>query len=614
MTESVVQIVPLRRFTRLKGLFDYSLPTGYQAQVGDLVEVPFKKSQVAGLVVSKEAKSYNLGKLKSVTRLLATGFINSDQLQLIKWQASHSGVSLATTAKLTVPFLPNSNFNIKPNQRLAKKQRTSNTKPINIVIDSAAKKITAVESLIDKVIKRQQQVLLLLPELWQVREWHERLAHKYSVEGYTGSDKLSRFRSAWLNIRNGEVQVIIGTRAALWLNFHNLGGIIVDEAENENFLQAEQNPRYDTLLTVKQLATYAGAALALISPAPRLENWYHTKKSQEDWRALGKKASKIEIIDLKVTPKAKGYKIISQDLISAVSKTLKQKKKVLLYLNRRGLATSSICSDCGFTALCSRCQRKLVVGSNEKYLLCYHCGTTEQLAVPCPKCGGSQINYGGTGIEQLAKAVKELWPEEKTAIIQDKFNDKHISQAHESSIIIGSRTAWRAGRGIDFGLIVLVNIDHELNLPEFRSVENVWQLSRNLSAMTEKLLIQTYQPDHYLWQALLSGELDNFYAKELAIRQKYGYPPFVQLIRLTSQSKQEALSLKQAETTKELLKKKLADKVTILGPYQDYFRLKGSHWRHHIIVKAPINFEAKLIWTLLPEDVIIDRNPWSILS
>lgn len=615
MSKSIVQVLPLRRFPRSKGVFDYELPQQITAQPGDLVEVSFKNSLCPALVISRGQSSVRVKKLKSVSRLLVSGYNNQTQLKLIQWLAQYSGVSLALVAKLNAPFLPNRRFSIDPGRMSRIKETKKLNKPVSIVTNSYIKKVNVTKSLIDKVISRKEQVLLLVPEVSRIKLWREELKNKYSIAVYTGQEETSDKRLVWLNTRMGKAQIIIGTRRALWLNYYNLGGIIVDEAENENYFQAEQNPRYDSLLIARQISNFSSAALALISTSPRLENWYAARRNnQEAWHDLSQRIGSAELIDLRVAVKFDNSKLVNQNLVKSINDTLKKNKKVLLYLNRRGNATGSICTDCGYTAACPQCQRRMVVNKDESALICYHCGITKALAIPCPICGGTKVNYQGVGIDQLAKQIKKIWPKEKTGVIQDKFDDSQTKLVAESSIIIGSRTAIRACQSYKLGLIVLVNIDSELNLPEFRSSENVWQLVNNLLPQTDKIIIQTYQPSHYIWQSILNSDFDYFYKTELNIRKQYSYPPFVQLIRFTTEADNNDAALKQAHKLKDLLIKELSGTGEIVGPYPDYFQHNGKKWGYHILVKLPLNFNPSKLWGSLPEDIIIDRNPWFILS
>ncbi|KKT22620.1 MAG: Primosomal protein N' [Parcubacteria group bacterium GW2011_GWE1_43_8] len=613
MSVKVAQVVPLRRLPRTKGVFDYEVPAQAIVEVGDLVQIPFKSSLVEGIVFDIKTGEATIKNLKSIGNTLIPGCANRRQLSLIFWLANYSGVSLATAAKLVLPFKPTSRFIISPIKNKPIIKDKAGLKPINIIFSSLSAKEQVVDSLVKQVINRGQQVLLLVPEISLITEWTNRFKNNLVVS-YSGNEKTSNSRSAWRDIRSGQAKIIIGTRAVLWLNYFNLGGIIIDQAENESFIQSEQNPRYDTLMVANYLAKLWSASLAQISPAPRLENWQAVQKGNQGWQEISAVSAKLKVIDLKTSRRVFKSGLISAELKTTVDKVLSRGKKILLYLNRRGGATSSTCEDCGLVAICPQCQRSLVQSNNQNELVCFHCDYKQNVVIPCPHCGGLSVNYAGGGIGKLALEAKKLWPSAKILTLEDKFNESQTNLANQADIILGSRTAVRAVANMPLAMSVLVRADAELLLPEFRSVERLWQLTRYLTLQSAELVVQTSNPDHYLWSSLMTRDLALFYRSEMRLRKKYLYPPLVKLIRFTCQNKIEKSAQKQAGSLVDILKKSLPPDAEIIGPYPDYYRLRSTNWRWHILIKHALNYEPANLWPLLPDDVIIDNNPWFILS
>lgn len=611
MSRQTIQVVPLRRFPRTKGIFDYFLDDGWQVKPGDLVQINFKNSLTDGVVFSLKPSSVGIKKLKPINKLLISGYVNKQQLKLVSWLANYSGVSLAAAMQLAAPF--SYSKRLIGNYKVADKIKSQKVgQAINIVTGSAEQKKKIISTLVDKVTKRDQQVLLLVPEIRLIDYWAQ--VFNQPISKYSADDKITNKQLAWQNISTGQTKIIIGTRAALWLNFRNLGGIIIDEADNENYYQSEQNPRYDSLIVANELASICQASLAIVSYAPRLTNWYQVKNHQEDLQDFSKHLKTPLIIDLKTSRTIIKSGLISSDLKTEVDKRLVKKEKVLLYFNRRGGATTSICEDCGYTARCPKCQRALVLSNYNNKLSCFHCSYQQNLAIPCPACGSLRITYKGSGLDKLVAEIKQFWSNKKIITLEDKFDKQQIIEATNAEIIIGSRTAVRATNFLSLGLAVIVNADIELHLPEFNSAERLWQLARRLMALTKQVIIQTKEPDNYLFLSLAKKEVNYFYKAELELRKKYQYPPFVKLLKLTWENIDVKESQYEINETIKQLKKYIPQAAEIIGPYPDYYRLRNNKWRWHVLLKLPLNFPATNLWSCLPADVIIDQDPHNILS
>ena len=612
MSSEAVPVVPLRRFPRIKGVFDYGIPQGMAVAAGDLVEVPFRNQPTAALVVSQGADRRYTKELKFISRLLVPSAVSAPQLRLVSWLAQFSGVSLATVARLTVTAVPPRESSAPVSLKRAP-AKPGKQRPWHLVSLSAAQRERVISLLVARVVKRKQQALLLVPEVPLISPWLKKFALTYEVAAFSGRGQLSDLRATWLDTRSGRTQLIIGTRSALWLNFHNLGGIIIDQAENENYLQAEQNPRYDAIRVAHYLADLWAASLAQVSVAPRLESWLAASLGQAQWRELSSKTPTIKIVNLSHQPASK-RNLISAELKQAIDLVLSNHKKVLLYLNRRGRASAATCQDCGFVATCTQCQRKMVLINNGQALTCYHCGLTQALTIPCPSCGSVQVIYSGGGTARLAAEAAKLWPRHKLCLVEGEFKSAHAAAAARANLIVGSRSAVRAVNGQPLGLSALIAVDTELSLPEFRSAERVWQLIRGLMVQSEKIFIQTHNPEHYLWSSLAAKDIGFFYKTELALRRQYSYPPIINLVRFSCSHDTESAAKDQAEELKLRLSPHLPQGVEMIGPYPDYWRQRGQQWRWHLLLKLQLDYDPSKLWPLIPADVTIERDPWLILS
>jgi primosomal protein N' (replication factor Y) len=224
-----------------------------------------------------------------------------------------------------------------------------------------------------------------------------------------------------------------------------------------------------------------------------------------------------------------------------------------------------------------------------------------------------RINYKGYGLSKLCRVVRKIWPREKVCLLEGKLNKKLLQQAAESNMIIGNRTAVRALDFTSLGLSVLIRPDIELNLPEFRSVERLWQLARHLQSVSRQLIVQTQFPEHYLWRTLKQNRADDWYANELKQRRLYNYPPFSKLLRLSVSEPSQELACAQAQALKKLLRQNGFTRE-IIGPYQNYFGVRHKKWVYHILLKLPPDFQTPALWPILPAEVIVEADPWLVLS
>ncbi len=609
---TIAEVALLKRLPRTAHVFDYQLPEGGVWGVGDLVEVSFRRNLAQGIVLKLKAQSRVSAKLKPVGRLLAPRYVTPQQLKVTEHTAHHYGVAWGQALTLAVPFLPNRNFVPEQVSGATRATPPRPVKPVVITFGSPVQHLQAVLALLERVCKRKQQVLLLVPELHYLSVWQSRLKG-YRVATFSAELKLTEQRLAWAAVRSGEAQVVVGTRAALFLPFNHLGGVVVDYAENESYKQAEQNPRYDGLEVARWLAAAHGASLAYLSPAPPLSLWYEAETGAARWQALNARASaSFELVDLAEERRAGNYSVVSHALQERVTQTLDRGGKVFLYLNRRGSATTVTCRDCGFSPTCPTCKRPMVWSAKVNKLTCFHCGVTQAMPLPCPECGGSNVAYLGQGLERAAEELKKLWPRVKLSVLEGELSEAP-PQLASANIVLGSRLAWRYVDFSTFEFVAALLPDTELSLPEYRAAENTFATMRFLATCgAKRLVVQTWRPEHYLWQSM-SQNLPKFYQAELTERKAYNYPPFTSLVRLTSEHKEEQAALVEAKGVARLLESALPKGATFTGPYPDYYHQVRGRYRFHLLLRYQRGFNPETLWPKLPDGILIDRHPWSIL-
>ncbi len=611
MDKNIVQIAILRKLPRSKGVFDYKTPLDLKVKLGDLVMAPFKSGNYPGIVVGIGASPKAPQNLRSINCVLSSDFLRKEELFMMSWLAKNSGVSLGLAGSMFVPFLPTSKkpYNNRPQPLVVPKKLQS--QPIIVIPKSLEHKKKLALQLINQVLLRRQQILILVPEVFYIQWWRDFISSTKKVQEFYSGQQSTIARLTWLETRAGQADVIIGTRAALWLQYHNLGGIIIDQGENENHVQSNQNPRYDAVEAAQQLAGVWHSSLAIFSFAPRLEQWQASNNKKFLWREFILPINRFKIVSTFGLKVQQG--LITDELQQLVEKSLTNKGRVLLYLNKRG-ARGFICQDCGYQARCSRCSRTMMESDHDRLMICYHCQEKQNIPLPCPSCHGNSFRYTTRGLDDLYKSVNNLWPEAKAILLQDSFDYSTINLVKKARLIVGTSTAWRVLYGQNLELAALVRADNEISLPEFRSVERTWQLLRNLLVSAKTVVCQTSLPKHQLWQYITSYKTNTFYQAELTQRKLYHYPPVVKILRLTIESLNNETAKKEALDLFSIVSKNLPTSAEVIGPYPDYYQRRGKKWRWHILLKYPNNWPFEQLWSQLPDNVIIDPQPYFILS
>lgn len=322
----------------------------------------------------------------------------------------------------------------------------------------------------------------------------------------------------------------------------------------------------------------------------------------------------IKIIDLKKIRKSKKpFQAISADAFIEIEKALKEKKKIVIFINRRGLATSVICQECGFVFKCPNCDIPLGFHSehsdeSKKILMCHHCNYSTPMPSACPACKGYKLKPLGVGIERIGEEIKKFiiptppfaliegeMPDEEELDIFDKFNKGQIK------ILIGTEALLRPQLE-STDLLLIVSCDSAMFLPDYRSEEKVFlNLLKLKSLSKEKLIIQTLIPDNKLFQYFTKNEEEKFLQEEKKWRENYLWPPYVQLIKLTLSYKDKEKGVKEAEEIKKrlelavdkLIPKELQKNFIILGPAQAFVFRKKGFYKWSILVKYKY-FESKV--------------------
>lgn len=454
---------------------------------------------------------------------------------------------------------------------------------------------------IEDVIKNNKTAILLVPEISLTPQIIKRFTSYFSNiavlhSGLSDGEKYDE----WRKINEGKVNIVIGARSAIFAPLKNIGVIIIDEEHSQTYKQ-ENNPRYNAIDIAKERCKYHNCPLILGSATPSLESFARAKKNVYKLLELKNRYNnntmpKVEIIDMnKEFKKASGY--FSNTLIDQIKETLERKEQVILFLNRRGYSSFLTCSSCGYVEKCPNCDISLTYHKSSNMLRCHYCGYATKRKKLCPKCQEEFKDYG-IGTEKVEEELKSLIKDAK--IIRMDVDTTTTKNAHAKiinsfleekyNILIGTQMI---AKGLDFPNVTLVgvlNADIGLNFPDFRSSETTFSLLNQVLGRSGrgnkegKVLIQTFNPEHYAITYTKNHDYLGFYNEEMKIRKILKYPPYYYICSIKIISKDYNLASKSSYDVVNYLKQNIKNEI-ILGPSVcNVFKL-NNNYRFQIIIK-----------------------------
>jgi primosomal protein N' (replication factor Y) len=616
--------------------------------VGQVVNIPLGRRQSLGVVtaiaVPKPAFS-----TKPISEVLDIPPLPAHLAELASWMQRYYYASpkavwqtflpAGIERKRRVPKPADNPFSLaKQDQKLTAEQRqafktiTEGTKTTYLIqgITGSGKTRLYLE-LAAAQIADGKSVIVLIPEIAltpQLIALFEASFPGRVIPYHSGLTESGR-HLAWQQALNAsEPVVVMGPRSSLFLPVAKPGIIIIDECHETTYKQ-EQNPRYHAIPTAARLAQLTAAKLVLGSATPgiaeimaaqsgRIE---HLKLTQ---RAHGGALPAATVIDLRDKAVTGSNKLISLPLLDALKGTLGAGRQSLLFLNRRGTASSQICNHCGYVTLCPTCFLPLTFHGDDLKLICHVCNYRATPSAICPECNHSELRFVGSGTKRIETEIASLLPDARLfRLDKDSADPKALPELHaklhsgEIDILIGTQMI---AKGLDLprlDTVGVINADTMLHMPDFSSAERTFQLLTQVSGRAGRgdapgrVFIQTHTPDHPAIQTATRGDFDNFSRQELANRKLLGYPPYRFLLKLTVSHKDPAKAIGEAEALYTQLRQD--SHIRVLGPAPAFHeRASGSyHW--HLIVKAAERGRLVEIAQSLPTLWKTDLDPINLL-
>jgi primosomal protein N' (replication factor Y) (superfamily II helicase) len=656
-------------------ILTYEIPEDMGVVMGQSVKVPIRGKDVFGIVweIHNTPPSFKTRPIKEIN--YEKPLLSPSQIDLIKWMHKYYFCPLDRVLKLFIPtgILKNKKFrdSAPSSKKIVKSSPLTLTPAQNSTFDTIIKspldkflihgvtgsgKTEIYKSLAHHYISENKQVLILVPEISLTPQIIEYFESALNIEASVIHSKISEVarRRAWLSIWKNESKLIIGSRSAIFSPFRSLGLVIVDE-EHELSYKQEQAPRYDIHSVIdKMLEINKNAAMrektssnhlkvVFGSATPSIETAEKLEKStfRINERIGDSVMPDMEVVDMREEFKKRNHSIFSDRLREELNRVLKENKQAILFLNRRGSASSVVCRDCGENEKCEKCEIPMTYHKSTVYketLICHHCGKISSPPVTCKNCGGVNIRFLGIGTQKVEEEVLKEFPDAKV-LRADRDNTsgkddfEKIYRAfknQEANILVGTQMV---AKGLHLPKVTLVGVilaDIGINMPDFRAAERNFQLITQVAGRAGrsnekgKVIIQTYNPEHVALLCAKEQDYDKFFSYERTQRKILKNPPFSKLIKILVEDPSLTKCKSQSEKIERALwqiarEDQIAQDIEI-NIYPAYLSKLRGKFRYVVLIKTQNTniLLNNLLEKIQKEDIIapntkIDVDPISTI-
>ncbi|MGA2125359.1 MAG: primosomal protein N' [Xanthobacteraceae bacterium] len=462
---------------------------------------------------------------------------------------------------------------------------------------------------IAEAVRGGRQILVLLPEIALTAQFLDRFAARFGAppaEWHSGMTPRRRART-WASVADGSARVVVGARSALFLPYADLGLIVVDEEHDPAYKQ-EDGVRYHARDMAVVRGHIAGIPVVLASATPSVETEVNARRGRYRRLSLperfgGQHVPAIEPIDLTREGPPRG-RFIAPRLAEAIAHTIERNDQALLFLNRRGYAPLTLCRSCGFRVQCQNCDSWLVDHRFRRRLVCHHCGFSMPPPAACPKCQATDSFVAcGPGVERLEEEVAGLFPDRRVLVLSsDLITSIEVLREelakvadHKVDIVIGTQLVAKGHHFPKLNLVGIVDADLGLGRGDPRAAERTFQLLHQVVGRAGRHegrgfgMIQTYQPNHPVMQALIKGDREAFYSAEIAARERTHYPPFGRLASLVMSGGDKPAT--EGFARRVAVAAPHDERVRVLGPAEAPIALVRGRYRFRIMAKSQRGFD-----------------------
>lgn len=486
--------------------------------------------------------------------------------------------------------------------------------------------------LIEKVISEGKGAILLVPEISLTPQLLSQVYARFGERTAIMHSALSTGEryDEWKRIKNGEVDVVVGTRSAVFSPLPNIGIIILDE-EQEDTYKSSQTPHYHAREAAKFRCVSEGALLLLGSATPSVESMYFAREGKYSLHTLPERFNekplpRVIISDLRKSLKKGSDRIIGKELYEELSKNINNGEQSILFLNRRGANKYIVCDDCNFVPGCPNCSVPLVYHSKNSRLMCHHCGYSEKMEKTCRDCGG-ELRFVGFGTQRVEEELSELFPGvgvirmDMDTTSQKASHEKLLSEFHDKKvpILLGTQMITK---GLDFENVTLVGVlsaDQAIYNESYKGAENAFSLITQVIGRSGRgkkegrAVIQTYSPKNFIVETSALQDYDEFFKNELNLREVRALPPFADIFSLTFLAESENAAFSACREMCMKAKAAYSDeysdvKMKILGPTPSSIVKIGGKFRYRLIISAENNKRTREFVSRILRDFMNDKK------
>lgn len=476
---------------------------------------------------------------------------------------------------------------------------------------------------IDKTLSLGKQVIMLVPEIALTPQTVNIFCSRYGERVAVIHSALSqgeRF-DAWRRIKRGEVDLVIGTRSAIFAPLDNIGMIVIDE-EHEHTYKSESDPKYHARDIAAFRCGKSGALMLLASATPSLESFYKAKSGVYRLVPLmerygGARLPDALIVDMREELRRGNTSPISDRLLKSLNNVYDGDKQAILFLNRRGYSTQISCKECGDVLTCPRCSVSLTYHSGEDggKMLCHLCGFSDRVKRQCPSCGAEKLSFLGFGTQKLEGELNKYLPDMTVMRMDADTTGGKLSydrmledfRAGRADILLGTQMV---AKGHDFPRVTLVGValaDTSLHVSDFRAAERTFSLLTQVIGRAGRAtdgglaVIQTFSPQNEVIRLACRQDYEKFYEGEIAIRRELSYPPFCDLVVLTVTGDDEVETLRESMRLSEMMLERLKGEVgklpfVVFGPFEAQVYKLNEKYRMRMVIKCKLNKQTRMLY------------------
>lgn len=460
--------------------------------------------------------------------------------------------------------------------------------------------------MIENVLAEGKQAIMLVPEIALTPQIAGRFKSRFQNKVAVLHSALSMGEKydEWRKILKQEVQIVVGARSAIFAPFKEVGIIIIDE-EHEATYKQEEAPRYHAIEVAKQRAITHRCPVVLGSATPSLESFARAQKGVYRLLTLSKRAVStatlptVKLIDMREQTAVSDQMILSDELQESIANRLERQEQVVLLLNRRGYSNFMQCRECGEVVNCPNCDVSLTYHKPNQKLKCHYCGFESFILKRCPSCQSEELRFFGLGTQKVEEYLQSQFPSARIMRMDVDTTSRKGShqeliaafERKEADILIGTQMV---GKGLDFPDVTLVGVlaaDLMLHLSDFKAAERTFQLLTQVAGragrheLEGEVLIQTYSPEHYVMKCVVEQNYYKFYAEEMKMRRRFGYPPYYYLASVMMSSEDYNDLIRACDKVNQYLRNQLGHSCLIIGPTMPYVGRINQRFRMYFMIK-----------------------------